>query len=535
MIYRRTLFGVAVGLLATKAEAQPMTDASIATTVHGRVRGVTEDGIHVFKGIPYGASTAGAGRFHEPRPPIDWSGVRDVLTYPPMAPQPLFTPGALFASWTFDKEISEDCLALNVWTPGLRDGVNRPVMVWFHGGDFSSLSGSRNVFDGVRLCRRGNVVVVTVNHRLNAFGYMYLAEVAPQLDAVANPGMLDLVAALGWVRDNIADFGGDPGNVTIFGQSGGGGKVSTIMAMPAAAGLFHRAVVQSGSYARNAHLEAMSPTEGTRQARALLSALEIAPGNAAKLASLPLDELVAGVAKVARGPDRAIWRPVADGKVLPGGPWWPEPPAISAQVPLMIGTTATEMTLLIGGSDPDAFKLDEDGLRKRLGAWMAPAYGEQLIALCRADRPEASPSDMFFAIATACTFRKGAWTQAGLKAQQNTAPVYFYELDWQTPVDGGKWHSPHSLDLAMVFDNVAKSASIVGPGPEPQRVADQMSNAWLAFARTGNPSTPDLPWPAWRPDSRATMVFNVASAMVNGYRDDERMLLAGTATKGPFD
>jgi para-nitrobenzyl esterase len=535
MIHRRTLFGATVGLLAARVRAQPMSDASIATTVHGRVRGATEDGIHVFKGIPYGATTAGAARFHPPTPPADWSGVRDALAYPPMAPQPAFTPGALFASWTLDKEMSEDCLALNVWTPGLGDGVKRPVMVWFHGGDFSSLSGSRNVYDGVRLCRRGDVVVVTVNHRLNAFGYIYLTEAAPKLGAAANPGMLDLVAALRWVRDNIAAFGGDPGNVTIFGQSGGGGKVSTIMAMPDAAGLFHRAIIQSGSYARNAHLQAMSPDEGTRHAHTLLTALEIAPGDTAALATLPMEAVVAGVAKVARGPDRAIWRPVVDGEVLPSGPWWPEAPTISAQVPLMIGTTATEMTLLIGASDPDAFKLDEDGLRKRLTAWLTTQDAERLVTLFRADKPEASPSDLFFAIATAGSFHKGAWTQAGLKAAQNAAPVFLYELDWQTPVDGGKWHSPHSLDLALVFDNVAKSASMVGTGPEPQQVAERVSSAWLAFAHTGNPSAPELTWPAWRPDSRATMVFDTNSRVVNGFRDDERTLLAGLTTKGPFD
>jgi para-nitrobenzyl esterase len=535
MIQRRTLFGVMAGVLAAKAKAQTMTDAPIATTTYGRVRGATDQGIHVFKGIPYGATTAGAARFHAPAPPSDWSGIRDALAYPPMAPQSTFAPGSLFASWTFDKELSEDCLALNVWTPGLRDGVRRPVMVWFHGGDFSSLSGSRNVYDGVRLCRRGDVVVVTVNHRLNAFGYMYLAEVAPHLAAAANPGMLDLVAALRWVRDNIAEFGGNPGNVTIFGQSGGGGKVSTIMAMPDAAGLFHRGIVQSGSYARNAHLQAMSPEEGTRHARTLLAVLEIQPGDAEKLATLPMATLVAGTAKVARGPDRAIWRPVADGEVLPDGPWWPEAPAVSAQVPLMIGTTATEMTMLIGTSDPATFTLDEDGLHKRLAAWMKPEDADRLIATFRTDRPEASPSDLFFAIATANSFRKGAWSQVGLKAAQNAAPVYLYELDWQTPVDGGKWHSPHSLDLALVFDNVAKSASMVGTDPEPQRVADWMSSAWLAFARTGNPATPELHWPAWQPDSRATMVFDNESRVVNGFRDDERTLLASLSSKGPFD
>jgi para-nitrobenzyl esterase len=364
---------------------------------------------------------------------------------------------------------------------------------------------------------------------------MYLAEVAPQLDAAANPGMLDLVAALRWVRDNIAEFGGDPGNVTIFGQSGGGGKVSTIMAMPDAAGLFHRAIVQSGSYARNAHLQAISPEEATRHGRTLLAALEIPPGEASRLATLPVDALIAGTARVARGPDRAIWRPVVDGKVLPGGPWWPEAPSVSEQVPLMIGTTATEMTMLIGTSDAATFTLDEDGLRKRLAAWLRPEDADRLIAAFRATRPEASPSDLFFAITTAGSFRKGAWTQAGMKAAQNAAPVYLYELDWETQVDSGKWHSPHSLELALVFDNVAKSASMVGTGPEPQRVADQMSSAWLAFARTGNPATPAQPWPPWRANSGATMVFNTESRVVNGFRDDERTLLASLPTKGPFD
>ena len=535
MIRRRALLGTAAVIVASRAKAQSMAEGPIATTADGRVRGATDKGIHVFKGVPYGGSTGGAARFHGPMPPAAWGGVREALAFPPMAPQSPITLGGLFASWTFDKEMSEDCLALNVWTPGLRDGVKRPVMVWFHGGDFSSLSGSRNVFDGVRLCRRGDVVVVTVNHRLNAFGYIYLTEIAPKIDAAANPGMLDLVAALRWVRDNIAEFGGDPTNVTIFGQSGGGGKVSTIMAMPDAAGLFHRAVVQSGSYARNAHLEAMSPSEATRHARTLLNALEISPADAARLATLSVNDVVSGMAKVARGPERAIWRPVADGKVLPGGPWWPEAPTASAQVPLMIGTTATEMTMLIGTFDASTFALDEDSLRKRVVAWMQPEDADRVITAFRAHQPEATPSELFFAIATASSFRKGAWTQAERKAAQKGAPVYLYELDWQTPVDGGKWHSPHSLDLAFVFDNVAKSASMVGIGPEPQKVADQMSNAWLAFARTGRPSTPDLPWPSWQPDVRTTMVFNTESKVVNGYRDDERMLLANMATRGPFD
>jgi para-nitrobenzyl esterase len=495
-------------------------DAPIATTTNGQIRGAIDAGVCTFKGIPY----ATGKRFAAPTAPLPWTGVRDATAYAPMCPQPTINLGGLFASWTFDKEMSEDCLAINVWTPALRDGGNRPVMVWFHGGDFSSLSGSRNVFDGVRLCNRGDVVVVTLNHRLNAFGFMYLGEVAPELGAVANPGMLDLVAGLQWVRDNIAEFGGDPGNVTIFGQSGGGGKVATIMAMPAAAGLFHRAIIQSGSYARNAHLQAMTPAEASVLTQSLLTSLDVAP---ARLADVPMEAMVAGLAKAARGPKRPVWRPVADGAVLPQGPWWPNAPAVSAQIPLMIGTTATETTMLIGTFDPATFDLDEAALRSRLAAIFKPDQIDPVLAGMKAAHPDASASELFFWITTANMFQKGAWIHAGQKAAQNAASVYVYELAWCTPVDGGKWQSPHSVDLPMMFDNVAKSASMVGTGQDAQMVADTMSAAWIAFARSGNPGTPALPWPAWTPDRRATMVFDVNSRVVNGYRDSERKLLEG--------
>jgi len=538
MIERRTLLALAgttaITALTGAAKAQgPSTDAPVAATKYGKVRGATSDGIQVFKGIPYGASTVGTNRFRPPKPPAPWTDVRDALNFAPMSPQAIINLSGLFASWTFDKEISEDCLAVNVWTPALRDGVKRPVMVWFHGGGYSSLSGSRNVYDGTRLCKKGDVVVVTLNHRLNAFGFLYLAEIAPEFADGANAGMQDLVAALQWVRDNITEFGGNPENVTIFGQSGGGGKVSTIMAMPAGKGLFHRAIVQSGSYARKAHLEAMKPAEATQYARALLAALEIGPADASKkLLELPMDALVAGLKKV---PSLA-WAPVADGRTLPSGPWWPEGPAISANIPLMIGTTETEMTMLIGAGDPTTFSLDEAGLRKRLSASMSAEDMEPVIQTFKASRPNATPSELFFAIATALPFRRGAWQQADRKAAQNAAPVYLYELDWHTPVDGGKWQSPHSLELALVFDNVAKSESMVGKEPEAQKVADQMSAAWLAFARTGNPNAKGVPnWPPYTTKDRATMVFDVESKVVNAFRDDERKVLSELKAKGALD
>lgn len=495
-------------------------DALVASTAYGRVRGSDNDGIKVFKAISY----ASAARFRAPTPPRPWTETRDAVAFGPMSPQVRRPLGSLFASWTFDKDMSEDCQVLNVWTPALRDHRKRPVMVWLHGGDFSSLSGSRNVFDGTRLCRKGDVVVVTVNHRLNVFGYLQLAQLAPEFPDAGNAGMLDLVAALKWVRDNIAEFGGDPGNVTIFGQSGGGGKVSALMAMPAARGLFHRAIVQSGSY----YLEAMSAEAGTKLAVALLDALEMARADAAKLAELPADRLIAGLEKAMQGPAKANYRPVVDGRNLPEGPWSPGGPALSAGVPMIIGTTGTEMTLLIGAREPKTFELDEAGLRQRMLAWFQPGDIDKVLSTFRATRPNATPSDLFFAIATDKAMREGAWRQAERKAAQKAAPVWLYELDWVTPVDGGKWGSPHSLDLAMVFDNVALSASMVGTNRQAQTVADQMSSAWLAFARNGNPNNGNLPyWPAYRPTDRATMVFDVKSLVVNDFRGDERMLLAG--------
>jgi para-nitrobenzyl esterase len=495
--------------------------APVAETRHGKVRGHLNGAINVFKGIPYGAPTSGANRFRKPQPPQAWSGVRDALAYPSMAPQPPAPIRGLFASWTDPTTIGEDCRGLNIWTPALNDGGKRPVMVWFHGGDFSSLSGSRSVFDGTRLSKRGDVVVVTLNHRLNAFGFLYLGQLLPELAGDANPGMLDLVAALEWVRDNIAAFGGDPSNVTIFGQSGGGGKVSTIMAMPAAKGLFHRAIVQSGTYTRNAHLEAMTPDQATQHAQTLLSCLDLEPADARKLFDLPMEAIVAATAKAAQAEKRAVWRPVADSK------------NVSADVPLMIGSTATEMSMLMGTPRPELFDIDEATMRKRLAAWFAPEKLDEAIALFRKKAPQATPGQLFFDMVSAIVFRRGAWRHADLKAAQGKAPVYLYEIDWITPVDGGKWGSPHSMEHPFVFDNVALSASMVGTSQaEPQALAEQISPAWIAFARTGNPNHAGIPnWPAYTVPERTTMVFDTQSKAEKMFRDDERVLLASASEK----
>jgi para-nitrobenzyl esterase len=335
--------------------------------------------------------------------------------------------------------------------------------------------------------------------------------------------MLDIVAALRWVHATIAEFGGDPANVTVFGQSGGGAKVSTLMAMPQARGLFHRAIVQSGS-----HLEALAPDEATRHAVALLAALELKPNEVPRLLKLPTEKIVAGLARAMNGPaPRPNYSPVVDGHTLPRHPWTPDAPAASANVPLLVGTTRTETTALIGAGDPSTFELDQTGLRRKLSPWLPEREIDRVVAGFRKLQPNASASDLFFAITTDRRVRQQAWAQAERKAAQNAAPVFLYELDWSTPVEGGKWRSPHSLDLAFVFDNVAKRASMVGAGAEPQALADQMSAAWLAFARTGNPNAAGIPhWPPFKASDRATMVFDLRPRVANDFRGDERALLA---------
>ena len=517
------MFGV-----SSQARAAPRKKSDIqvavAETSRGRVRGIITDGVRVFKGIPYGASTEGANRFVGARPPVPWSGIRDAISFAPICPQDPGPRPSFAASWAIEQTMSEDCLALNVWTPGLRDHHKRPVMVWFHGGGFATGSGANPVYDGTSLARKGDVVIVTVNHRLNVFGHLYLAHLGGvEYAESGNLGVLDLVTALRWVHTNIAEFGGDPGNVTIFGQSGGGAKVSTLMALPQTRGLFHRAIVQSGS-----HLDGLSPDEATAYAVAFLKAADVPPADLGKLQKMSHDQILSVYRKLTRvtGP-KPNFSPVIDGRFLPEAPWLKGGPANSASVPMMIGTTKTETTALIGASDPSAFTLDDAGLRAKLAAWVPPGDVSAVVAGYKRMMPGAPPSDLFFAITTARRVRQQAWTQAEHKAAQNAAPIWLYELDWQTPVDGGKWKSPHALDLPFMFDNVAKSASMVGTGEEPRALAEQMSAAWLAFARNGNPNTKALPqWDPFQVPKRATMVFDVKPRTVNDFRSEERQILA---------
>ncbi len=487
-------------------------------TRYGRVRGFVDNGVHIFKGIPYGASTAGTGRFMPPRPPRSWTDVRDARTLGPTAPgafgvaaESMNDPGvaAMLAGAAESVPPSEDCLVLNVWTPDPQDGGKRPVMVWCHGGGFFAGSGGGKWSDGTNLARYGDVVVVSFNHRLNILGFLYLAELTDgRFPDSGNAGMLDAVAALEWVRDNIAAFGGDPGNVTLFGQSGGGFKISMLMAMPGCQGLFHKAIVQSGSAIRG-----NPPAVATKHALWVLDHLGLKAGEADALQSLPLDRLIDAATMVLKRvgvPGENPFVPVVDGRTLPRDPFDPDAPAVSAGVPMLIGTAKDESRMLLAG-DAAVFNLTEDQMRARLIAFLdvGAAETDRIVAVIRQQRPAATPSDIFFAATNARMLWLNAVAQAERKAAQGAGAVYMYRFDWNIPILGGRLGAPHSVTTPFAFRTVDAAASMVGTGPEPRALSDRVSDAWLAFARSGNPNHPGLPeWPRYDGARRVTMLFN---------------------------
>ena len=502
-------------LLATAEPAAPEKAGPVAVTTAGRVRGYTDQGILAFKGIPYGADTA-ARRFQPPVPPAPWSGIREAWEFAPQAPQSTSrnrAPAPAVAE-------SEDCLHLNVWTPALHDGYRRPVLVYFHGGGYNNGSANDDLYDGVHLCRRGDVVVVTVNHRLNGFGCLYLAELGgPEYADSGNAGMLDLVLALRWVRDNIAEFGGDPGCVTIFGQSGGGAKCATLMAMPAARGLFHRVWTMSGQ-----QLTGRTRAHATATARAVLQALGLPPERLGELATIPTDRLAAAMGGQS-------WTPVVDGGALPRDPFAPDAAPLSAELPMVLGNTHDETRYLIGNGDPAAFALTWETLPGRLAQAAKPFIGEltpeQVISEYRILYPAYSAVDVFFAATTAARSWKSMVLESERRVRQGGAPTYVYHVNWRSPLDGGKWGAPHMIDIALVFDNVAHDPLTAAGGKEAQRLADGLSGALLAFARTGNPNSPALPpWPRYELDRRPTLLIETPPRVADDPRGEERRFFA---------
>ncbi len=498
----------------------------IAETVFGRIRGSEIGGIKVFKGVPYGASTSGKNRFMPPVAPPKWTGVRDTIAYGPSAPQSepgtRRTASAIAVAAAGLPAESEDCLVLNIWTPAVGDGRKRPVMFWCHGGGFATGSGSSPVTEGANLARRGDVVVVSINHRLNVLGFTSLTELGgSDLAASGDVGMLDIVSALEWVRDNIAQFGGDPNTVMIFGQSGGGRKVATLLAMPRAKGLFHRAIIESG-----ATLTLVEREQGARVASELLANLGLGKSQVRELQTLPLDRIMSAYFAVVRrmNVDQMTqgFSPLVDGRVVPQHPFHPTASAVSADVPLMIGSTRTELT---SSAQDEDFSLSEAGMRSRLRQLLGE-YADRSIQVYQQANPGATPSDIYFLVASDYRYSGPVMKIAERRAALGKGPVYLYYFRWETPVDGGRLKSPHTIEIPFAFDNVKVASRLTGGGPEAVALADTISDTWIAFAKTGNPNTPKLPrWTAFDAVDRPTMVLNTESRVENDPIREQRLVM----------
>jgi para-nitrobenzyl esterase len=485
-------------------------ESPVATTMYGKVRGYTDKNINVFKGIPYGADTS-SRRFMAPIPPGNWDNIRDAIEYGPSCPQ---TRGD-------GDKMSEDCLVLNVFTPALRDKGKRPVMFYIHGGAYSGGSGSSPLYDGVNLCKRGNVVVVSVNHRLNAFGYLYLSRFDKELFADSgNAGQLDLVLALKWVKDNIAEFGGDPNRIMVFGQSGGGAKIATMMAMPAAKGLFHRAITMSGQ-----QITASGPHNATLRTQALLDALKIGAKDIDTIRTIPYEKIVEALS--AKDPvlsfGNVYFGPVLDERWLLRHPFYPDAPAQSSHIPMIIGNTHDETKAFLGG-DPANFTLTWEQLPEKLIPNMRVDINPELvIGEYRKLYPNSSASDIFFRITTASRSWRGAIIEDEERAKSGS-PAYAYQLDWATPKNDGKLGAPHASDIQLVFDNIDKPGA-TAIGEQAQQIANIMSETFIAFAKTGDPNNKLIPeWKKYTMTNRETMVFDVPPHLENDPRGAERKI-----------
>ena len=487
----------------------------IVETAQGKYRGLNQNGVSVFKGMRYGASTAGKNRFMPPRVPESWAGVQDAFEYGDQSPQ-------VQTRLAGEEPMSDDCLRINVWTPAA-DNKKRPVMLWFHGGGFEAGVGSVPVYDGTNVALRGDVVVCTINHRLNVFGHCYLGD-AIGLDFAksGNSGYLDLVRSMEWVKENIEQFGGDPNNVMIYGQSGGGRKVSLCFAGRDASGLFHKGVVQSG-----AHLRVQSLETADELAYALLKELQIPVSDAIKLQDVPVDTLTAAQRKVLGG-FNTRFSPVLDGHCFTSHPFYPDAPEISSNVPMMLGTTRTELTNQMGGI-PGIFDMDEAAAKKRLESFIAAEDVDEAYTIFKASRPEANPSEVFFKIVSARGYVKDQTLMAEMRALGATAPTYVYRLMWRQPVEGGRRVSQHSLDLPFVFDNADKMEYMVGPETaSTSAMEDVMANSWISFARNGDPNNASIPeWKPYNLETRPTMMLDDPPHLEMDPHKAEREFMAG--------
>lgn len=490
-----------------------------AETRYGKVQGIANAGIKEYKGVPYGASTGGKNRYMPPQKPAAWTGVRECYAYGPISPQTISSPASDYAQliqWDlhYGTGMGEDVLTLNVWTPAIRDGGKRAVLVSFHGGGFATGSGNGPQYDGLQLARLADVVVVTVNHRLASFGYLHLADLGapPEFAHAGVAGMMDLVASLEWVRDNIEDFGGDPAKVMIFGQSGGGAKTSTMMAMPSGKGLFHSAGIQSGSSIRSATRE-----QAAKSAELLLAKLGIAKADIAGIQKIPWQRILEAQTSLGAA---AAFAPVVDGRVLPHHPFEPGAPPESAGVPVIISTTLEDAALRLTN-----FDLTEEGLRSMMNQRYG-ARAEPMLALYRNRYPHKSPYLIQAQIDTDAGGRRNAILQAERKAQQGKAPAYMYLWAFPSSGFGGKFGAVHGTDVSATFNSYRDG--IGGAGSEEQRALwARFATAWIAMAKNANPNHPTIPnWPPYDGNTRATMIFDNEVRVENDPRGEIRRFWA---------
>ena len=494
----------------------------IVETEQGRIAGVTQDGVYVFRGVPFAGSTAGEGRWRAPTPAESWAGVRDGSRFGPSAPQ---NPG--FVSRLFgagDLETSEDCLSANVWTPG---PGSRPVLVWLHGGGFTTGAGSLPVYDGATLVRRGDVVVVSLNYRLGAFGFLHL----PGRGATANCGLLDQIFALEWLQENIAGFGGDPARITLFGQSAGAMCAATLLAVPRARSLFCRAILQSGA-ARNVH----EPATALRVAEVFCAEAGCAPGDLEALRALPVAAVLraqaATAGKLARELPDPAFQPVIDGAVLPWEPITAIAEGQAKHLPLLVGTNLDEWRFY-GLSDPKANTLDEEGLVRRFRRGLpgndasGRAWAERVVDTyrrARAGSAEVDARSLWFAIQSDRWFRHPAMQLAELQALHQPA-TRAYLFDWRSPAFGGSLGACHALEVPFVFGALDQPgvAALVGDGAGAAPLSATIQAAWLAFAHGEEPAAPGLPeWPVYEAGQRATLRLGREVSVVPAPAERER-------------